>query len=624
MPRKPGQPAPNTPVQAPLMGLFLDHPPHLIPPTGFSACNNVRVYKNRVTSSLLGYTKLLGPFNGPITGGGIFVQSNGAQTLVIGTPTDIYVQGGGFILGVSLLGPSGPSLGSGTPIYITPIYTAGTASCSGTTVTGSGTAWNTPVGTGFRNNARAGDYIYFGSAGMQDPAVTWYQIQSVQSDTSLTLAQSAGTISSGAYTIRQCFSGNQADNHWTFETFPNAGAPDNADVFFMANGGGTNQASIDPIFKFVAGSGSGVLESGFSFTCARLRRWKNLMIYGDLLGVSGVNAGLALGTSIANSDNGLPSSLATGVAGQYVVGDAPFPITFLGVLGESLLMYMGDQQGGSIVSGQYVGLPTGIAFSTIIRSRGAIGSLVCEFPDRHEFIANDGQYRYNGLFIQTMNDHVWRDILTRIDYQRIPQAFACPAVGYGDLIWAIPLTSDPTQQLVTGYVEHFMEQAQNYLFKPYTQRDIPAWTCWLGTPGPAVFGAPVYASLVGDAQGNIYQLYSTDTQNGTAYTSTVTFAARIVAGERSRGLIKRIYPFAEVGGSYNLQVALAMQDRVGGPITLTDIQQFNLAAPLNRFTTHYRRGRVGAVTFSTPGPSQPWTLDGYDWSLPEGSPGGQR
>lgn len=73
------------------------------------------------------------------------------------------------------------------------LYTTGTASVSGTTVTGSGTAWSA-------SGIPVGCRIGFGST---DPnaITTWYEISAVGSDTGITLTASAGTVSSGPYVI---------------------------------------------------------------------------------------------------------------------------------------------------------------------------------------------------------------------------------------------------------------------------------------------------------------------------------------------------------------------------------------------------------------------------------------
>lgn len=74
------------------------------------------------------------------------------------------------------------------------LYSAGTVGVSGTAVTGSGTAWQT-------NRCCVGNRIGFGST---DPKAitTWYEISAIGSDTGITLATTAGTITAGtAYVI---------------------------------------------------------------------------------------------------------------------------------------------------------------------------------------------------------------------------------------------------------------------------------------------------------------------------------------------------------------------------------------------------------------------------------------
>lgn len=68
-------------------------------------------------------------------------------------------------------------------------YSTGTVAVSGTAVTGSGTSWLT-------NRCCVGNRIGFGST---DPSqiTTWYEISAMASDTGITLATTAGTISAG-------------------------------------------------------------------------------------------------------------------------------------------------------------------------------------------------------------------------------------------------------------------------------------------------------------------------------------------------------------------------------------------------------------------------------------------
>jgi hypothetical protein len=71
--------------------------------------------------------------------------------------------------------------------------TTGTASVSGTAVTGTGTSWLTGISVGSR--------IGFGSTN-PNLITTWYEISAVGSNTSITLTSSGGTIGAGPYVIQ--------------------------------------------------------------------------------------------------------------------------------------------------------------------------------------------------------------------------------------------------------------------------------------------------------------------------------------------------------------------------------------------------------------------------------------
>lgn len=611
--------AKNQPTVGPFMGLFYDRPSFTIPPNGFADCNNVRIYQGAVTSFNMGWTALLSAaLDGAVTLIDTFQFSDGVQVTIFGTPTDLY------------------NYNNGTPVFITPVYTAGTVSVTNNnpSVVGSGTAWNTPMASGQRNNVRAGDFIYVGANNQNavSPSGGWAEVASVQDDTHLTLtANYAGaTASAQPYTVRQCFNGDAGQFHWETETFPAAGAPDNSDLWFATNG-------KDILFKWNGSDIFGTYVTTMPFVCFRLRRYKNMMCYGGL-----VQNGKFLPTGFANSDNDLPTSMNTGIANQFIVGDEPFFINHLGVLGNSLMIYCGEIGGGSVIAAQFVGGLTNWIFSEVIRGRGPIaGRLVAEFPDRHQFIASDGEYRYNGLFVQLMNTHMWLRILSSFDLSRAEEAFHVVNEQFGDLVWALPFTSDlNTPGVTTAYVEHYLEQANNYLFKPFTKRDWP-FTCagfkqqgttltwnqmtqdWsaYNFPFTANFYTGSYPTMLcGDGSGNVFTMYAADTQNGAGYSSFVTFPPRLVVNERSRGLVKRVYPFVRqiVGASYSLTNTLSLYDAVNGPAKIHDIQSMPLDYSGNRFTTHYRRGRLGQLQFGTPGPNQPWTLDGYDWDVVPG------
>jgi hypothetical protein len=319
-------------------------------------------------------------------------------------------------------------------------------------------------------------------------------------------------------------------------------------------------------------------------------------------------------------------------------------------MGNQLLIYCGGvrsyqqnpSQGGSVVAANFVGGTTTWQFQTVVRGRGPLGSrMVLEFADRHQFLANDGEYRYNGMFLQVMNDHIFRNVVQNIDYGTINrQAFIVQDPFKGQVIWVLP-TLPALANEWEGWTEHYMEQASNYLFKPFTKRQVQGpssliqWTCWLGSnPNPSALTlTPEKGALIGTSEGTIVQISGGFDQmnfNSTAfgYTSSAQFASKIIAGERSRGLVKRVYPFVDealtTATSFTVTVNLA--DRVGAAPAITDAQTFTVGTA-TRFTTHYRRGRIGSVTFSMTSANSgasSFTLEGFDIDLPLGSPGGQR
>ena len=520
-------------------------------------------------------------------------------------------------------------------------------------------------GVHLRNIARPGDQISFGTENNTSMTATWYTIQSVNSDNSLTLATPyVGTnLINAVYTIRQllsntvtaaapflpvCSSANfPAAGGFSFQSNYSAGAGD--DEWYFTNG-------IDPI---IVGYWNGPVSAQWSrsipFKCNAVLQKQGILVCGGLT----LPDGTQLNTSIASSDNGFPQQMAGGVAFQGFATDGPFIINRLSILGNSLMIYcsgqigaapsQSDDSGGCVTTASFVGYPTIWAFSDVIKTRGPLaGGAVAEFPDRHQFLSIDGEYRYNGLFVQVMNDHVWRETLKTVDLNRPSSIFTAIWPVTGDLIWALPMTTDPAGQLFasTALVEHYMEQANSYLFKPFTKRDFPftsampysqsgvvTWNSFSSQPAfyqnPYPWGSWGYNGLTAqflacDLAGNIWTLYASNTQNSTPVLCTATWASRILPGMRSRGLLKRVYPLMEYQqapiGPVNATVQL--QDAPAGPILITDTQPFALNYPNTDifFTTHYRRGRCASVTFSDSA-GVGWVCDGYDWDF---VPGGAR
>jgi len=94
---------------------------------------------------------------------------------------------------------------------ITPVYTTGTIEVKTgelNKVYGSGTSWSA--------NLKAGDFIKIGSGAIHTGS-TWYEIQTVDSDTLLTLASDAVITAPGAsYVARQCFTNVVSGANWDY------------------------------------------------------------------------------------------------------------------------------------------------------------------------------------------------------------------------------------------------------------------------------------------------------------------------------------------------------------------------------------------------------------------------
>lgn len=605
----------NAPLTGPVtntgLGLFYDRPAWEIPPGGLSDCNNVRIYQQRLTSFLMGWTTfgLTVPLNGPVTLIDTFVQSNGSQITIFGTPTDLY----------QYLPASNPNIA-----FITPTSVNGTVSINNgsATLTGSGTTWKTQA-----YPVKAGDKVFLGTANQTNPTSTpWYTVQTVTSDTSITLtANYSGTnLSGAAYTIRQLYQGDANHHHWNSETFPNGNIGGTTkDAWFAVNG-------IDHTTYWDGVAPSASLNTTEPFIAYQIRRFNDMLCYGGLVNSSGQ----VQGSGFANSDAGSPLVLNSGIAGQYTMTDGPFVLNSMEILGNTLMLYTN----GEVVAALFVGAPTFWVFNKVIRGRGLIGSrAIVTFPDRHQFLMQDGEYRYNGLFVQLMNLQVTRQIILAFDLSRADYAFTIVNTTFGDIHWALPLTSDVNLPYInTAYLENYLEMPQSYLQKPVTKRDFPftiaapylrssnltwnlltqSWPNYQSQWNSGFFGSSFPQLIAGDQNGNVWILYTNDTQNGAGYASTATFGQKFTVNERSRGIVTRVYPGVKYNQTgYNLTVTLTLYDEVGGSISITDVQ--NMATDFSgpRFTKHYRRGRLGSVSFSTIGPNQPFELQGYDWDV---------
>lgn len=170
------------PIVSPDFGLKLDEPVQFLRDEFSPDSENVWIKDGRVKTRR-GLTKEVSTLlSGSILHQFEYVKFNGTKHYLLFTRKDIY--------------DYSPS--SGSLAFINALYNTGTIAVTNgsATVTGTGTTWS--------SNLKAGDYITIGAYAV---ASTWYEIQSVDSDTQITLASNyAESTDSGiSYNARKVF-----------------------------------------------------------------------------------------------------------------------------------------------------------------------------------------------------------------------------------------------------------------------------------------------------------------------------------------------------------------------------------------------------------------------------------
>lgn len=508
--------------------------------------------------------------------------------------------------------------------YITPIYTVGTASTSGTAVTGIGTTWLT--------NAKPGDQIFFGSAGVTNPAAAWFTILTVNSNTSITLTASAGVNAAANYTIRRLFS-TLATSWWDSATFVRDGTSGN-DLWFATNG-------IEPPVYWDGTAVAAILMDAQQFTCKTLASYSNMMIYGNI-----VVGGVELPQAILNSDIGLPlnvNATGTGLSEQFTVHGGTDPIIALEPLGDYLVIY-------STLTGipmQFIGDPLIFQFRVSFTGQGPVGPrAIANFGEYHEFVGRDVGYMFDGASVKEINNHVWRGILQQADPKRRMQVYSHFDEEQGDLIWSVPANTDPgvgtiASSAMVAWTEHYLEDPGQFVQgTPFSKRQLPFTATGFYTQATGLrwqditaqwrdfnyawndqfFQAGFPLNLAGDSAGQIWRLNKTQAANGQPLPSWVRFGRRRTRSGRERDLLTRIYPFAR-NDPYNMDVRLFMGDSTSGDTQDKGNMSYSQIQPQgSHFVTFYRRGRVFEVQFGSE-LGEPWQLTGYDFDI---QPGGLR
>lgn len=609
-------------VLQPGLGLYLGQPPLYTPKRALRDCLNIRIKNQTIVRDNVGY----GPFpdtavtplnldNLPVTLIDNFFPNAGGQFLIFGNTRDLFE----FIEA------------SGTVLYLTPRYETGTVAVTNgsAVVTGTSTLWAA--------NLKAMDRITVGATGVRDPAATWYEIASVDSDTQVTLTTPyAGTTQTGqAYTARKVFTGDTED-YWEAVTFYGAAAVTQGspgDRWYATNG-------TDRVVAW-----DGLMDQVYLLTdldsCWSLAVHKNILIYINIT-YGGANRSTAVRTSAI----GEPENVSTKEAAEFVVHDGSDALQAGYTLGENLVLY-GER---SITLAQFIGEPLVFVFRNVIDGLGPrSGRAVADFGDYHSFIGPDTLYVFDGVSLTEADGHIWREVIRQSSPARLNLINSVFDEENGELVWVIPLNTDaglqPNDPPEIAFVEHYLEDPGDEGAPGiYTKRQLPAtafgyfarvdtltfdqitsaWSDQNYRWNDQFFQAAFPYTLFGDATGNVYIMNTKDTANGTVLRSFARFGRRALGSIEGKGVIRRLYPMVEPlpAANYSLAVKFYTTDVPGGTAVLERTEMFPLAPDGDRhFVSPRLAARYVEVEFETIGAGHIWTSIGYDMDV---VPGGSR
>lgn len=607
--------AKSTAVVQPNYGLYYDRPEINIPQKGLSDGMNFRI-KNGVISTLnLGWEKLstLWTLDGPVSLIISFIPRNDVEHLIFVTLKTIYKY----------------DVATDDAIKLNNIYATGTA--SGTI----GTAAITGVGTLWLANVKAGDKITFGTAVGRSAKLVWYEVLNVVDNTHLNLTTNllSGVGGGSAYTVSKVFQGTKRDQ-WDWDIFTQDGTSGD-DLAFFTNG-------VDVPITWNGTATEVVMHPELGFVCESLTAFSNMMIYGAV-----TIGGNSFPTSIINSDIGLPlhaGSTGTGVSDQFIAHDGSDKVVVMLPLADNLVIY--SERTLTVV--QFIGDPLVFAFRQAAHGYGTVGrGALADFGDHHEFVNIDAQYGFDGVGLREINSHIFREAIRRGDPGRRQFTLSHFDEQNGDLIWSIPGTTDaasPNAAVVSAdrqanyaISEHYLEDVPQGVETPFSQRQFPftatgyyerktgltwadisaTWVSFNFSWNDQFFQLAFPFNLAGDDAGIIWKFATVQQGNGVALASFVRTGRWPLGSGRERGLMRRVYPFAEKT-NMTLGVQIWMADHASGPLTSKGTYNFNTTLTEGgHFVSPFRRGRYVSVQFSD-AVGTGFVLDGWDYDMNRG------
>lgn len=594
-------------VLSPNLGLYYNRSALLVPRRGLVDGYNFRIKDGKINNYNLGWEEFGITLDDRVMKIFTHTDRTNGDTLFFADPTDIYKYN--------------PAAG-GSVAYMTPRYQTGTASSSGTTVTG--------IGTLFLANTKVGDYIHFGAANYTDPTGTWFLITNVGNDTTLTISPTSGVVAAGVYTIRKTYITTTAEQ-WVFRTFLND-ATSGKDIMFATN-------YVDWVQTWSFGDTQMTAQSGFGFKCKTLRPYYNMMLYANLLDA------VRKPTSMTNSDVSKPlaaGSLGTGLAEEFIVHDGVDEVDSIGLLGNSVIFYSEKH----INAAQFVGSPEVFTFRKIDREIGPVGPFaVTEFGDYHEFLGPDGGYRFDGVGATEVHPHVMRHVRAQMDPARKKAVYTQIFSADGEVIWSVPGRTDPGvgtvgSAPVVGWTEHYLEDVGMGIPRPWSRRAIPFTAMGKWTNSTAVTWADMdltwadYAMrwsdlasvgstifLAGDVNGKIWILNASQNADGVGLPSFVQFP-RFAGGDmHQKNVLQRWNPYVTPGVG-NITVTTFFSHFATGVLSSDAGLPFDTSFSGEEFVSPMIKARFFGVQFGSP-TGLAYQIEGYNYEL-LGVTGGRR
>lgn len=606
-------------VLQPNLGLYLGRFPLAIPKRALKSCLNVRIKNKSIVRDNVGWGAFpsgdvpLNLDNKPVTLIDNFFPRAGGQLTMFANTTDIFE----YLETTE------------TVAYLTPRYETGTVDVTNgsATVTGTGTTWS--------SNLKAGDFIHIGAAGERDPAAIWYEIQSVDSDTQLTLTApyAEATVSGAAYSARLTQTGDLADYYETaiFFNGANLTSGGDGDRWYATNG-------VDRILAWDGAVDQCYYPDLGNLETARfIIPYKNIMIFGNITLDTGENRPFSVRTSAI----GEPENTTTLEAAEFVVHDGADPLLTGFTIGENLALYAER----SITLTQFVGPPTIFVFRTVVDGIGPrAGRAIADFGDFHKFIGSDTQYTFDGISIVESNAHIWQEVLRTMSPQRLDMILSHFDEENGELDWVVPLNTDadttdgPPER---AYIEHYLEEPGGDAPDVHTLRELPAtamgfyerlttltfdqltdtWADQNYRWDDQFLQATFPFNVLGTADGDLFVLGTKDTKNGVPMTSFARFGRRPLGSLRTKGVIRRVYPMTETlpAAEHDLEVRLHTSDQPNGSTALEKVMQYDLTQSTTKhFVTPRLAARYVEVEFRTEGAGHIWSLAGYDMDVVRG------